>query len=134
MTQLDRLYGIHADALSLHKQRMDLLASNLANTDTPGYLARDIDFAQVLKAQTGNGEPAVGLNTTHSLHLSTAPGVTPGETEQLWRMPMQPSRDGNTVDAQIEQAAFADASLHYQASLSFLDGRLKGLMTAITGQ
>jgi len=129
----DPLFGIHADALTLQKQRMDLLASNLANTDTPGYLARDIDFSRVLSNQIGDGDPATQLDATNSRHLSTA--NTPlSETRPDWRVPLQPSRDGNTVDAQIEQAAFADAAMHYQASLSFLDGRLKSLMTAITGQ
>lgn len=124
----DPLFGIHAKALSLGRARMDVLAANIANADTPHYLARDVDFAKALKAETGGG----GLAATNGQHLSL-----PGEgaaSQQVWRVPLQPSADGNTVDVQIEQAQFAEAALKYQASLNFLDGRVRALMTAITGQ
>lgn len=127
----DPLFGVHAAALSLGRQRMDLLASNLANADTPHYLAKDIDFDRALAAQTAVAD-ADRLQTSNPLHLSTdGDGAAP---EQVWRTPLQPSADGNTVDAQVEQAQFADAAVRYQASLNFLDGRVRALMTAITGQ
>lgn len=132
MSIQDRLFGIHDDALSLQRQRLELLSSNLANADTPGFLARDIDFGEVLREQLGDVS-GPRLHTTDVRHIAVGPG-TPAAPEEKWRMPVQPSRDGNSVDAQIEQAAFTDAAMHYQASLSFLDGRLKSLMTAITGQ
>ena len=127
----DPLFGVHAAALSLGRQRMDLLASNLANADTPHYLAKDIDFDRALAAQTAVAN-SDRLQTSNALHLSGA--GEDGAPEQVWRTPLQPSADGNTVDAQVEQAQFADAAVRYQASLNFLDGRVRALMTAITGQ
>jgi flagellar basal-body rod protein FlgB len=124
----DPLLGLHAQALSLGRQRLDVLAANIANADTPHYLAKDVDFASVLQQQAGQG----GLHTTHAHHLSG--GAAAGSAGEVWRQPLQPSADGNTVDVQVEQSQFAQAALHYQASLGFLDARLKGLMTAITGQ
>jgi flagellar basal-body rod protein FlgB len=137
-TGLDPLFGIHAEALKVQRSRMEVLASNIANADTPNYQARDIDFAQVL-AQAQKGESPERLLTTNVNHLSGAQGA--GSSSDVastlplsYRVPMQPAVDGNTVDTQIEQASFADASLHYQASLNFIDGRIKSLLTAITGQ
>jgi len=127
----DSLFGVHAAALSLGRQRMDVLASNLANADTPRYLAKDIDFDRALAAQTAVAD-AERLQTSNPLHLASA--GEGGAPEQVWRTPLQPSADGNTVDAQVEQAQFADAAVRYQASLNFLDGRVRALLTAITGQ
>lgn len=127
----DALFGIHAKALSLGRARLDVLAANIANADTPHYLAKDIDFAQALKAETsGTGT----LQTTNAQHLSLNGGSAAASSQEVWRVPLQPSADGNTVDVQIEQSQFAEASLKYQASLNFLDGRVRALMTAITGQ
>lgn len=125
----DPLFGIHAQAISLGRARMDVLAANIANADTPHYLAKDIDFASALKAQAVAGPT---LATSSSQHLD--PSTGPGGVQQVWRQPLQPSADGNTVDVQIEQAQFAQAALKYQASLNFLDSRVRSLMTAITGQ
>lgn len=127
----DALFGIHAKALSLGRQRMDVLAANIANADTPHFLAKDVDFAQALKAESAT---ASGLLTTNAQHLSTSGTAAGGSAQQVWRTPLQPSADGNTVDVQIEQAEFAQAALKYQASLNFLDSRVRSLMTAITGQ
>lgn len=129
----DALFGIHAKALSLGRARMDVLAANIANADTPHYLAKDVDFAQALKAESAAGSDSK-LLSTDAQHLSMT-GVSSGASAQeVWRVPLQPSADGNTVDVQIEQAQFAEAALKYQASLNFLDGRVRALMTAITGQ
>ncbi len=115
-------------ALRVHGQRMGVVANNLANADTPGYKARDVDFRAVLsEAQAASA----GLRTTHAGHLAGADG---GAAPRLWRVPSQPSADGNTVDAPMEQARFAEASLRYEATLRFIDGKVKGLITAITGQ
>lgn len=132
MSQIDRMFGVHADALALQGRRMQTLASNLANADTPDYLARDIDFSQVLSQKVGAPGGALNLAATQGQHLGGVDGVL-STTGEKYRVPLQPSADGNTVDAQVEQAAYADAAMHYQASLSFLDGRLKSLVTAITG-
>lgn len=126
----DPLFGIHAQALQFQRQRMELLAGNIANADTPGYKAKDLDFqAALAQAMSGGRGP---MDRSQAAHLQAGTGAATNPA-LLYRVPMQPSVDGNTVDEQIEQAAFMDASMHYQASLSFLDGKLKGLLTAITG-
>ncbi|WP_043765670.1 flagellar basal body rod protein FlgB [Algiphilus aromaticivorans] len=106
------LFGIHANALSLQSQRLEMIAGNLANADTPGYRARDIDFKAALEAAAaGQQRPAETVYRTVDAAL-----------------------DGNSVDASKEQAAFADAALRYEAALRFIDGRASSMMTAITGQ
>jgi flagellar basal-body rod protein FlgB len=120
----DPVLGFHADALQLHRQRMELLAANIANADTPGYQARDLDFAKALAA-------AQAPQRTHAAHLAVDDVVA---ATRFHRVPTQPSADGNTVELHLEQARFADAALHYKASLGFVDSRIRTLMTAITGQ
>ena len=127
---IDKHFGVHAQAVQLRSQRTELLAANIANADTPGYKARDIDFESVMRQTAGSGE---GLRVTHVRHL-TANGMSAGEATALYRIPTQPALDGNTVDVQQEQAAFAENAVRYQASLEFLSGRVRGLITAIKGQ
>jgi flagellar basal-body rod protein FlgB len=137
MANIDPVFGMHADALAVQARRMDVLASNIANADTPHYQARDIDFAKVLASTQGSAAAPGGgtLATTNPLHLSGNSAVAAAHDPLLaYRVPLQPSVDGNTVDEQVEQAKFADAALHYQASLSFMNGQIKSLLTAITGQ
>ena len=129
MSGTDPLFGIHGQALQIQRRRMELLAGNIANADTPGFQARDLDFNKALSAaMSGSG----ALDTTNAAHLQTT--ATAADPALMYRVPMQPSADGNTVDVQTEQAAFMDSAMHYQASLSFLDGKLKSLLTAITGE
>lgn len=123
----DKALGVHAQALELRAQRAEVIAANLANADTPNYLAKDMDFKTVLASTQGHGN----LKVTHLAHVQ-APGGNPGEL--LYRIPTQPAIDGNTVDAQEEKAAFADNALRYQASLRLLSGRVQGLLTAIRGE
>ena len=136
---LDSYLGVHASALKLREQRTELLARNLANADTPGFKARDLDFSAALAATTSAGG-AGGLRATQSQHIATAGAASaslePGSTEAFlrYRTPLAPSLDGNTLDAQLEQAAFADNAVRYQASLNFLSSKFRSLMTAITGQ
>jgi flagellar basal-body rod protein FlgB len=128
---LDTYLGVHADALKLQSKRMEVLADNLANVDTPNYKARDIDFRAAL-AKAGGPGSQVSLTTTNPGHLSTDATGDLGASLQ-YRVPLAPSLDGNTVDAQQEQSAFADNTVRYQATLTFLSARFKSLMTAITG-
>ncbi len=126
----DPLFGIHADALQLQRRRMEMLAANIANADTPGYRARDLDFQKLLAAaQQPAAAPAAGGAAPYS-------GLDDAQLKAatVYRLQTQPSVDGNTVDAQVEQSQYAQAALQYQASLGFMDGRLRSLMTAITGQ
>lgn len=126
----DPLFGIHADALQLQRRRMELLAANIANADTPGYRARDLDFQKLLSAaqQPAASSPAL----TQPGHLALDDSAISAAT--VYRVPTQPAVDGNTVDTQVEQSQFAQSALQYQASLSFIDGRLRSLISAITGQ
>lgn len=130
---LDSYLGVHQDALKLQSKRMEVIADNLANSDTPGYKARDIDFRAAM-ASAGGADAPVELATTNPGHLGTDPSSEAGAANLKYRVPLAPALDGNTVDAQQEQAAFADNTVRYQATLTFLSARFKGLLTAITGQ
>ena len=127
--QPDKLFGPHLYAAQLREQRAGVLASNIANADTPHYKARDLDFGSALKQASGGG---VSLRTTHPAHLP--PTATTGPGELKYRNPLQASLDGNTVDAHVEHAAFAENALQYQTSLQFVDSRIKGVLKALTGE
>jgi len=127
----DTALGVHADALRIRSQRAELLASNLANTDTPNYKARDIDFKSAMKMASSN--QVSGLQTSHSNHIQSSNGPFASPVVQF-RTIMQDSLDGNTVDEQVEQAQFMQNSVQYQASLNFLGGKFKSLLTAIRGE
>lgn len=122
------LFGIHPQALSLWQRRAEVLSANLANADTPNYQARDVDFRAALGAAGTNALP---LAATATGHLGNA--AASGADALKYRVPMQPALDGNTVDAETEQAAFAENSVRYQASLSFITAQIRMLRTAITG-
>jgi flagellar basal-body rod protein FlgB len=119
--------GLHADALKLGERRGALLASNIAHAATPGYKARDIDFASTLAQQVGAG----AIAATHAGHI-TAPAVPGGGPG--YRVPVNGSLDGNTVDPAVEQSKFAENALRQQASLTFLNRRISGLVSAIRGE
>lgn len=136
MFDLDSHIGLHADALKLRSQRAELLARNLANADTPGFESRDIDFKTALASARQEGGAAT-LATTRPGHLGSAGpsgAARVPESALMYRVPVAPSADGNTVDVQLEQAAFAENAVKYQATLQFVNSKLRGLMTALTGQ
>ena len=127
----ENLFGIHETALLLHGERLGVLATNLANADTPGYKARDIDFSAVL-SQT-QGETSLPLQVTHAAHITfDDSALPPGELK--YRNPYQASLDGNTVEMPVEQAAFSENNVRYQASLNFINGRISEMQLAIAGQ
>lgn len=128
----DAALGIHPDALALRARRTEVLANNMANADTPNFKARDIDFKSVLASQTQQAEGAGPLRTTHASHLATAPMTA--DATLKYRNPTLPSLDGNTVDGHVEQAEFANNQLNFIASLRFLDGKFKGMLSAIKGE
>jgi flagellar basal-body rod protein FlgB len=129
MTQPTDLFGIHTQALALWQRRAEVLSANLANADTPNYQARDIDFRAALGAADNGGSLALAAPTPGQIESSSS-----GSAQALkYRVPMQPSLDGNTVDAETEQAAFAENSVRYQASLAFINAQIRQLRTAITG-
>ncbi len=126
----DSALGIHQQAVAVRAQRTEMLASNIANADTPGYKAKDIDFRAALQnAQT----QSVGtLKRTHANHIQS--NMNAASSETLYRVPNQPSLDGNTVDEQLEKSAFAENAMRYQASITFLDRKFKGMLAAIKGE
>lgn len=127
---IERQLGIFPDALAVRSRRMELIASNLANADTPGFKARDIDFRAALGHATE--QQALTLKVTHAGHLDPAAGAIGGEA--LYRVPNQPSLDGNTVDTQLEQAAFAENAVQYQATLEFLSSKVSSFRKALKGE
>ncbi len=146
---IDRLTNaldFNAQALLLRSERTRVLASNLANADTPNYKARDFDFRAALSQATGvqmstgapgaaarsSGAPATMPVRTDAAHMSSVNGAGGGPT-LLYRTPLQTALDANTVDMDMERAAFADNSVRYEAALRFINGQIKTLTTAITG-
>ena len=118
---------MHAKALALRSQRNEILASNIANAATPDFKARDIDFETELKRAQGMSS----MMTTHNEHIPVA-RTNAGGVEMRYRVPLNPSLDGNTVETAVEQIQFSENVMRYQSSLSFLNNRITGLMSAIT--
>jgi flagellar basal-body rod protein FlgB len=131
---LDQYLAVHSSALDVRGRRTELIANNLANADTPGYKARDLDFRAAMARVAGEQVTGVHLSTTQAGHIggnATADAAT--NPDLKYRTPLAPSLDGNTVDAQMEQAAFAENAVRYQATLTFLNSKFRGLLTAIMG-
>ena len=131
----DKALGIHEKALGFRAQRAEVLANNIANADTPNYKARDLDFSKVLEAQTEKTKSGghFALNMTNSRHIE-AEGLGNGDESLLYRTPMQPSIDQNTVDAQLEQSNYAENAVGFQASFTLLNSKFKGLISALRGE
>jgi flagellar basal-body rod protein FlgB len=132
-TEIDRLFGLHQAALSVRGRRAQVLASNIANADTPGYQARDIDFKAALGAALGvSPAPAHVLVRTSARHLpGNAIGGSAASPALVYRTVSQPSIDNNTVDINIERAQFADNSMRYEASLTFINAKVKAMLAAL---
>ncbi|MBL4865104.1 MAG: flagellar basal body rod protein FlgB [Pseudomonadales bacterium] len=132
MSALSLDFGLYEVALNTTIKRSELLANNIANADTPGYKARDIDFAEVMRGYNNPGS-SVRMAATSTLHRSGL--VESSAMEGLkYRTSAQPSIDGNTVDADKENAEYARNTLLYNASFHFLNGKIKGLIGAIRGE
>ena len=128
----DNALGIHQYAMQLRAERSQVLANNIANSDTPGYKARDFDFHAMLKARMGQPGGNLEMKTTDAAHTSNL--IQQDAINGLkFRTPSQPSIDGNTVDLQKERAEFARNTLEYQAAFTFLNSKVKGLKSAIRG-
>lgn len=130
---LDQLFASHLHALQIGNRRIELLAANIANADTPGYLARDIDFRSAMQnaADAGAGH-SVQLRATQAGHMNTSDRGLEFAPAR-YRTAVQPSLDGNTVDTERESAAIAEAAIRYEAALMFFNSKISGLRTAITG-
>jgi flagellar basal-body rod protein FlgB len=133
LSKLDRNLQFQQQALGLRALRQQVLAGNIANADTPNFKARDLDFATALESALGGR--AVGslpLKTTAPRHLAGDPNL--GSLALLYRQPVQPSADGNTVEMDVEGAQLAANSIRYEAGLTFISGKIRGMMTALQGQ
>lgn len=120
--------GVHPDAMLLRGKRAEILANNLANSDTPGFKARDMNFQAQLAKETQN---SMAMTSTNSAHIT---GRSSQSNDLLFRNPSQPSIDGNTVDTQLEQTIFTRNAMDYNTSFEFLSGKFKGLKSAIRGE
>ncbi len=132
--RLDADLGFARQAINLREHRQKILASNIANADTPGYQARDINFSQQLDLalrQGGANERALSLTRTSGRHIA-AQGQT-ADPDLLYRIPDQPSADGNTVDMDRERVQFADNSVKYQTDLTILSSQIKQMMSVMQG-
>ncbi|MBK8064533.1 MAG: flagellar basal body rod protein FlgB [Betaproteobacteria bacterium] len=149
--KLDQALGAQSAALQLRVQRQQMLASNIANADTPGYKAVDFNFAGALRAALGQTAPAssAGASASASVQPAAAPpagvqartaaGHQAGTRSAYaglstqYRMPAQPAADGNSVDMDLERTRFAENAVRYEASLRFLNGQVKTMLSAIQG-
>lgn len=127
MGMIDRVFGISPEVLSLRSKRTEMISANLANADTPGYKAVDLDFKAALENEMGMG----ALRRTNERHMNVSDGV---HGEMLYRVPAQPSLDGNTVESDWEHMAFMENAVRYEASISFLDARIKSTLAALRGE
>ncbi|NTS75404.1 flagellar basal body rod protein FlgB [Catenovulum sp. SM1970] len=128
---LDKAFGIHPQAIKLRLERSEVLASNIANADTPGYKAKDFDFASALSGAKKQYQSE--MTRTHDKHIGA--GKTMLNDGLQFRIPSQPDTgDGNTVDVNVERVEYLKNNMAYNASVQFMTGRIKGLKAAITGQ
>ncbi|MDP2878340.1 MAG: flagellar basal body rod protein FlgB [Sulfuricella sp.] len=129
---IDKDFKFMHDALNLRAYRQQVLASNIANADTPNYKARDIDFAKELQRAQGVQAGNLNLNATSSRHMQASGGTL--NAQALYRATVQPSIDGNTVDMDVERAQFADNAIHYQFVMDRISSKGKTLLSAIRGE
>lgn len=129
----ERALGIHEQAMTVRGRRSEVLASNLVNADTPNFKARDVDFKSALQGELAMQKGGVAMKGTRAGHYGIGVGQGMKEPELMYRIPNQPSIDGNTVEEQEEMARFAKNAMDFQASVHFLNGKFKGLKTAIKG-
>lgn len=131
--KLDQHFRFNETALSLRAQRQQLLASNIANADTPNFKARDVNFSAALQnAMSGAVNPNQVQKTAHG-HMSGNAELGPGGVPLLYRREVQGNIDGNTVDMDVERNQFTDNALRYEAGVTFLNSQIRSLMTAISG-
>ena len=126
MNMIDNALGVHAQALGLRSKRMEVLARNIANADTPHFKAKDIDFRSVLKQSREDA-----LNSTHNQHMKIAMEEDSGG--EKYRVPFNASFDGNTVEMNVEQAKFGQVAADYQTTLNILENRVSGIRRALRG-
>lgn len=129
ISKLDKDVNFHQQALGLRSKRQEILSSNVANADTPNFKARDINFSSVLNGKLSSDSASNRLATTSPKHIRLRSDDVIDDA--LYRIPQQPSVDGNTVEMDTERAKFADNSLRYNASVTFISGKFRSLLSAI---
>ena len=127
MKLLENPFGIHERALAVRNQRLELIAGNIANADTPQFKARDLDFKKILASE--NPTP---MAATHAKHYQTGELENPGGL--VYRVPYNSSVDGSTVEISVEQANYGEAAADYQTTLQFLEGRISGIRKALRAE
>lgn len=129
MNLLNNALGIHERSLQVRSQRLEVIAQNIANADTPNYKARDVDFRAVLARQQ---DPDNTMSATQSGHFSEGAGMNPDGLR--YRKPFNTAFDGNTVEMSVEQAQYGKAAADYQATLNFLENRVSSVRRALRGE
>jgi len=130
LNRLTDSLNFQAQALTLRAERQRMLASNIANADTPGYQARDVDFSRALREATGEIQPTPVMNTTQSGHIQPAAGAW-ADSQKEYSLPAQTNLDSNTVDMDRERANFVDNTVKYEATLRFINGQVKTALDAM---
>ncbi|MCR5883265.1 flagellar basal body rod protein FlgB [Rhizobacter sp. J219] len=133
LNKLTSTLDFHGQALSLRSERQRLIASNIANADTPNYVARDLDFASALKQATGAQQGAAALQATQPGHIALGGTASAVQSNLQYATPSQTNLDRNTVDMDRERANFADNSVRYEATLRFINGNVRTMLDAIRG-
>jgi flagellar basal-body rod protein FlgB len=134
MNKLDDALRFQQTALNLRAKRQEVLASNIANADTPNYKARDVDFSAALgSAMKGQGQP-LSLATTSASHMGGTASGGVGDANVKYRTETQASVDGNTVDMDVERANFTENATQYEANVTFINGIFKTMQQAVSGQ
>jgi flagellar basal-body rod protein FlgB len=128
MDMLNRIFGVHEPALQARARRLEVLAQNIANADTPNYKARDLDFKAALSQASASD---TAMRTTQTAHFTVGQELPPDDMR--FRLPFNTSFDGNTVEMSVEQAQYGKAAADYQATLNFLENRVSGLRKALRG-
>lgn len=131
INRLDEALRFQQTALNLRAARQELLSSNIANADTPNYKAKDVSFASALQNALGGTAASLPVAQTSPMHLQGTSGTSIFGAQVMYRKPLQPSADGNTVDMDVERAQFADNALRYEASVKFVSDDLKDIQAAI---
>ena len=134
LNQLTQALDYHGQALSLRSERQRLIASNIANADTPGYTARDLDFSQALREATGAARATGAMAATRSGHMAGRSNGARSEANLLYATASQTNLDSNSVDMDRERANFVDNAVKYEATLRFINGNVRTMLDAIKGQ
>lgn len=133
VSKIDSALQFNRTVLNLRSARQELIASNIANVDTPNYKAKDIDFAKALQGAMSGNTVKLQMAGTAPHHLSSGTSENVMGAPVMFRNVVQPSADGNTVDMDVERAQFADNALRYEASVKFVDNQIKNVLTALQG-